>query len=175
MIPPLSTRLEFRRWQRSDVALASSLWSDPRVMHFLGGPYSHEEVVERIERELANNAAYGVQYWPLFTRDTGTFAGCCGLKPHEPERAHWEIGFHFRPEFWGAGYATEAARAVMRSAIDELHAAALFAGHHPENRASGALLAKLGFQQIGTHHFARTGLEHPWYVHRTTGSPSPAR
>jgi RimJ/RimL family protein N-acetyltransferase len=161
MPPPPTDRLEFRLWRASDIDLAATLWCDPRVMQFLGGPYSRDEVIERLAREEANEAAHQIQYWPVFTANT--FAGCCGLKPHEPEHRLSEIGFHFLPDFWGAGYASEAARAVIAYAFDALDVAALFAGHHPENDSSRALLARLGFAQIGTHHFARTGLQHPWY------------
>src|SRR5215212_5055158 len=161
--PPPTQRLEFRRWTRSDVDLAASIWCDPQVMHFLGGPYTPEELDARIERELAHDLEYGIQYWPLFTSDGGELAGCCGLKPHDVARRIYEIGFQFRPAFWGAGYASEAARAVIAYAFGELYAAALVAGHHPENAASRTLLTKLGFTQNGTHHFARTGLEHPWW------------
>ena len=161
MTPPPTARLEFRRWQPTDLANATALWCDPEVMRFLGGPYSAQEVEERLAREAANDAAYGIQYWPVFI--DGAFAGCCGLKPHEPENRFYEIGFHFRPPFWGNGYASEAARAVIAYAAETLDAAALFAGHHPENDASRALLTRLGFEQLGTHFFARTGLQHPWY------------
>ncbi|HYR29020.1 MAG TPA: GNAT family N-acetyltransferase [Thermoanaerobaculia bacterium] len=164
MIPPPTARLAFRLWTRGDVELAESLWCDPEVMRFIGGPYSSEEVTARIERELANDASHGVQYWQLFTRDGGEFAGVCGLKPHGAERDQFEIGFQLRPPFWRAGYATEAALAVMAHAFDTLHATVLYAGRHPQNERSHALLTKLGFTQIGTHFFARTGLDHPWYT-----------
>jgi len=165
VIPPPTTRLEFRVWTRDDLALAESLWCDPEVMRFIGGPYSPEELAARIEREIGNEASHGIQYWPLFTRDGGTFAGACGLKPNGAELDQFEIGFQLRPAFWRAGYGIEAAQAVMAYAFDELHATALFAGRHPENERSHALLVKLGFEQIGTHFFARTGLDHPWYRH----------
>jgi ribosomal-protein-alanine N-acetyltransferase len=161
MPPPPTARLEFRTWAASDVELASSLWADPRVMRFLGGPYSHDEVVARLAREVENDASNAVQYWPVFVE--GEFAGCCGLKPHEPELGHFEIGFHFLPERWGGGYASEAARAVVEYAFGPLGFEALFAGHHPENDTSRRLLTRLGFTQIGTHFFARTALQHPWY------------
>lgn len=162
MPPPPTARLEFRRWSADDTPLATSLWGDAAVMRFLGGPYTPEEVAARLERERANDAALGIQYWPLFERETGEFAGCCGLKPVESEPRALEIGFHLRPEFWGRGFASEAARAVIAYAFDDLGTAALFAGHHPQNGASATLLAKLGFTTIGTHFFARTGLQHPW-------------
>lgn len=161
--PPPTARLEFRRWTTGDLALAESLWCDPDVMQFIGGPYSAAELAARIDRELANDASHGVQYWPLFTLDRGEFAGCCGLKPHPAEPQKFELGFQLRPPFWRAGYATEAARAVIDHATLVLHATTLFAGRHPDNTASDALLVKLGFKRIGTHYFARTGLDHPWY------------
>jgi RimJ/RimL family protein N-acetyltransferase len=133
---PTASRLEFRRWGRSDSDLSAQLWSDPLVMRFLGGAYDAAKLAARLELEIANGTAYGVQYWPLFLKDGGEFAGCCGLKPFEPENAFFEIGFHLRPSFWGAGYAREAAAAVIAFAFDTLGYAALFAGHHPENEPS---------------------------------------
>jgi [ribosomal protein S5]-alanine N-acetyltransferase len=162
-LPAPTERLEFRRWSRNDEDLATSLWGDPEVMRFLGGPYSPEEVSARIDREMANDDAHGIQYWPLFTRDSGEFAGCCGLKPYRPAESLLELGFHLRPPFWRAGYATEAAGAVVAFAFELLGAAALYAGSHPQNAASAALLSKLGFTRIGTHFFDRTGLDHSWW------------
>jgi hypothetical protein len=81
---PTASRLEFRRWRRSDSDLAAQLWSDPLVMRFLGGAYDAAKLAARLELEIANGTAYGVQYWPLFLKDGGEFAGCCGLKPFEP-------------------------------------------------------------------------------------------
>lgn len=161
-VPPPTARLEFGRWSAGDLDLAASIWCDPLVMRFLGGPYSAEELAARIEREIANEVELGIQYWPLFHRDSRELAGCCGLKPG-PDADSLEIGFQLRPSFWGAGYASEAARAVIAFAFGRPGITALFAGHHPENVSSGALLTKVGFTCIGTHYFARTGLDHPWY------------
>ena len=161
---PSSERLEFRRWRRGDDALAATLWGDADVMRFLGGAYDAQRIAARLESEVANEERYGVQYWPIFVRAMGDFAGCCGLKPHEPARGFFEIGFHLRRDYRGAGYAREAANAVIRFAFDDLRAAALFAGHHPDNEPSHHLLGTLGFVQIGTHFYPPTGLQHPWYL-----------
>jgi RimJ/RimL family protein N-acetyltransferase len=67
-------------------------------------------------------------------------------------------------EHWRLGYADEAARTVTHYAFRDLGAAALFAGHHPDNAGSQRLLAKLGFRY--THHelYPPTGREHPSYL-----------
>lgn len=161
MPPPPTARLEFRTWLASDLKQAAAVWADPQVMRYIGGPYSRDELVARLAREVENDATYGVQYWPVFIE--GEFAGCCGLKPHDPELRLFEIGFQFLPERWGGGYASEAARAVLAYAFDVLGIQGLFAGHHPENDASRRLLMRLGFTELGTHFFARTGLQHPWW------------
>jgi ribosomal-protein-alanine N-acetyltransferase len=162
-LPAFTDRLEFRHWSSSDASIAASLWSDPEVMRFLGGPYSDAEVEERLKREQLNAASHGIEYWPLYLRTEGEFAGCCGLKPCVAESRSYELGFQLLPRFWGKGYAGEAARSAMAFAAEELGAAALFAGHHPDNVASASLLTRLGFTRLGTHFFARTGLQHPWY------------
>jgi ribosomal-protein-alanine N-acetyltransferase len=166
-VRPRTDRLTFGVWRDTDVALASALWKDPDVMRFLGGPYSDAQVRARLQREIDNDATDGVQYWPLFLAATGEHVGCCGLKPHDRAQRHFEIGFHLLPRFWGQGYASEAARAVMRWGFEELGATRLFAGHHPQNDASRTLLERLGFTCIGTHFFEPTGLQHPWYTTTT--------
>ncbi|HEX7810026.1 MAG TPA: GNAT family N-acetyltransferase [Thermoanaerobaculia bacterium] len=160
MIPASTARIEFRRWSLSDAELGMRLWGNADVMRYIGGPYSKEEVSARLEREVANDARYGVQYWPVFI--DGEFAGACGIKPSPEDDTIFEMGFHFLPAFWGAGYASEASRAVMAFATDILGLDALYAGHHPENAVSRRLLTRLGFVEIGVHFFARTGLQHPW-------------
>ena len=51
-----------------------------------------------------------------------------------------ELGFHLRPDHWHRGLGLEAARAVVPHAFDILGARALFAGHHPADGVSRALL-----------------------------------
>jgi ribosomal-protein-alanine N-acetyltransferase len=161
-VPGPTERLCFRRWTDCDPSLAALLWQDPEVMRFMGGPYTQEEVDARLAREAANETERALQYWPVFLRDSEVFTGCCGLKPKVSAPEILEIGFHFLPAFWGAGYGAEAARAVMQFAEETLGIRELYAGHHPQNSASRRLLEKLGFAQIGEHLFARTGLQHPW-------------
>jgi len=157
-----SERLGFGHWNEGDLERAWELFGDPRLTRFVGGPFSREQVRARLQGEIAAERTHGVQYWPLFLLSTGEYAGCCGLKVR-PEPRCYETGFYLKPAFHGKGYAAEAARAVIGYAFGTLNAEALFAGHHPGNEASGALLGKLGFARIGEEHYPPTGLEHVLY------------
>jgi RimJ/RimL family protein N-acetyltransferase len=159
-----TARLLFRPWSEGDLDLALGLWGDAEVTRLIGGPFSREQVRERLERERASLDGYGVQYWPVFLRDGGGHVGCCGLRPYRVEEGVYEIGFHIRSAHWGHGYASEAARTVIAHAFGTLRAVSLFAGHHPANEGSRRLLEKLGFRY--THHefYPPTKLEHPSYL-----------
>jgi RimJ/RimL family protein N-acetyltransferase len=71
--------------------------------------------------------------------------GSAGMGEHEgaPELGYWIA----RP-FWGQGYATEAAQAVVKVAQAIGHTR-LTAGHFADNPASGRVLRKIGFQPTG--------------------------
>lgn len=159
-----STRLGFRRWALSDFELANQLWGDPAVTRLIGGPFTEDQVRSRLSHEIETQNAHGIQYWPIFLLGTGRHIGCCGLRPRDPDRAIYEIGFHIRKSEWRKGYAYEAARAAIAYAFDSMHAAALFAGHSPANESSRQLLQKLGFRLTHTEYYAPTGRDHPSYI-----------
>jgi len=141
-----TARLGFRQWSSNDLELATLLWGDIEVTRFIGGPFSKAQIEARLAREIASMDEHGVQYWPVFLLPDGEFAGCCGLCPYKPEESICELGFHFRPQYWGKGFAVEAARAVIHHASESQKARALFAGHYPDNKASARVLEKLGFE-----------------------------
>lgn len=163
---PSSARLEFRLWKRDDVDLAMELWGDPRVTALIDarGPLDRARVEERLLREIEQQERHDLSYWPMLLRSTGELAGCCGLRPRDPERRIFELGFHLCARCWGRGLAREAALAVARYAFDELGASALFAGHHPDNAASRRVLAGLGFRHTHDELYPPTGLLHPSYL-----------
>jgi [ribosomal protein S5]-alanine N-acetyltransferase len=158
-------RLILRNWTPEDRALAIALWTDPSVSRFIvaGGCFTTEDAVARLEREIKTCAEHGFQYWPLFEAGTGAFVGCAGLKPYRIEQRVLEFGVQLLPDFWGRGFANEAGRAIIALAFDCFDAAWLFAGHHPDNGASRAMLAKLGFRYTHDELYPPTGLEHPSY------------
>lgn len=158
-----TNRTGFLQWQESDIELAKLLWGNPDVTRFIcaSGKFSADDISARLEKEVENGWKYHVQYWPFFELSSKDLIGCCGLRPYCSNK--YEIGFHLRPQFWGMGYATEAATAVIDYAFSVLRAEALFAGHNPCNTASSKVLLKLGFNYIGDEFYGPTGLYHPSY------------
>jgi RimJ/RimL family protein N-acetyltransferase len=156
--------LWFREWCAEDLPLARALWGDTRVTARIGGPFSEDQIAARLSREIALHEAHGIQYWPIFLSEGGAHVGCCGLRPRDAAARIFELGFHLRPEHWGKGLSTEAARSAIRFAFEVLDASALFAGHHPENADSRRVLERLGFKWTHDEHYAPTGRMHPSYV-----------
>ena len=159
-----SQRLGFAAWEDGDVALAVALWGDSRVTRWIGGPFSEDAIRTRLQREVDSQVAHGMQYWPLFQLSDGAHVGCCGLHPMADEPGQLEIGFHLRFEHWGQGYAPEAARTAIRHAFAALGARQLFAGHHPDNQASRAVLARLGFRYTHDAYYGPTRMLHASYL-----------
>ena len=158
-----TSRIGFRKWQPDDLPLADAVWGDNDVGAYIGGPFSSEQVWERLVREMECARDYGLQYWPIFRLNDDAHVGCCGLRPYDLQRRVYELGFHLKKQFWGQGFATEAGRAVRDWAAKNLQPVSLFAGHHPENRPSEAVLKKLGFVYTHDEPYGATGLLHPSY------------
>lgn len=90
--------------------------------------------------------------------EDGVIVACAGLEI-AAEHHNAELGYWVAMECWGAGYATEAARAVVDIAFERLEMRRLHAGHYAHNPGSGRVLAKLGFRYEGLRpqHVRRLG------------------
>ncbi len=84
----------------------------------------------------------------IFARTQGEprLVGGVGLKADGEDR---ELGYWIARPFWGMGFATEAARAVVKLARHSLKLRRLVSGHFIDNPASGNVLRKLGFRATG--------------------------
>jgi ribosomal-protein-alanine N-acetyltransferase len=93
-----------------------------------------------------------------FDRDNHTFAitlrkggalvGAVGLHENR-DHARGEIGYWIGVPYWGRGYATEAARAVLEYAFEAVGVNRVFALHFVHNPASGRVMQKLGMRHEG--------------------------
>jgi ribosomal-protein-alanine N-acetyltransferase len=67
----------------------------------------------------------------------------------DSEHQHAELGYWLGVQYWGQGYATEAARELMRYGFETLGLHRIFASHFKHNSASGRILTKLGMRHEG--------------------------
>lgn len=92
----------------------------------------------------------------LTLRTDGTVTGAIGLHPSPPNQRA-EMGYWIGVTYWGQGYATEAARAVLKYAFETLELNRVYASHFPRNPASGRVMQKAGMRPEGIlrQHFVR--------------------
>jgi ribosomal-protein-alanine N-acetyltransferase len=111
-----------------------------RIAH----PYSEEDA--RGFLALAQQAG---KIWLAITlRSDRRQIGGIGLRV-EDQHQHAELGYWLGVPFWGMGYATEAAREMLRYGFSDLHLHRIFASHFKHNPTSGNILKKLGMQHEG--------------------------
>ncbi len=60
----------------------------------------------------------------------------------------WELGYWLGKSFWGHGFVTEAAQALVAGMFESCRVPVLMSGHHLDNPASARVLAKLGFTPL---------------------------
>ena len=87
--------------------------------------------------------------WLAITlRTDGRQIGGVGLRI-DANHQHAELGYWLGTPYWGHGYATEAAREMLRYGFEDLHLHRIFASHFEHNPVSGKILLKLGMRHEG--------------------------
>ncbi len=141
-------RFILRDLEHSDAEGLFKLDSDPRVHEFLGkNPLTKleqaKEVIEMVRSQYAMNS---IGRWAVDDRITGQFLGWCGLKYEENVRdfSYIDIGYRFKPEFWGKGIATETAEATLRYGFEQLNLERICGAADANHEASLSVLKKIG-------------------------------
>jgi RimJ/RimL family protein N-acetyltransferase len=132
----------------------AALLGDPHVMRHYPRPRTREESLDWIawNRRLYRDEGHGL--WVITLRDSGEFAGDCGLTPQHLEGVReLEVGYHVRADLQGRGLATEAAAACRDFARDVLGARRLVAIIRPANTPSQRVATKIGlpFEREAVH------------------------
>lgn len=140
-------RLLLRNWKQSDLELFARMNSDPQVMEFFPKPLLKEEsdlMAQKIIRHL-DEKGWGL--WAVELKDQGQFIGFVGLSvpmPDVPVAPAVEIGWRLAKEFWGHGYATEAAREVLKFAFENLELNEVISFTAKTNLRSQAVMQRIG-------------------------------
>ncbi len=144
-----SPRLRLRLWRDTDLPAFAALCADPKVMRYFPAPLSRLESAALIGRFRGHFAEYGYGMWALEHNDTGAFIGCTGLLNVSFAAAFTpavEIGWRLAPEYWGLGYASEAAWAVLRCAFDRLALDQVVSFTSEPNLPSQKVMQAIGMQ-----------------------------
>lgn len=152
-----------RAYVPEDVAeLHSVVYGDHQAMRLLGGPRDLAGTRAAVERAIGQQARDGFSFWAVIERESGRLAGEAGLFPLAEDRKDIALGYALGVDYWGRGYATEAARAVLAEAFGSLAMQRVVAITRATNFRSQRVLAKLGFTPHGLRQV--WGAEQLYYV-----------
>ena len=163
-------RLVIRSWDEADRAAFRRMNADPRVMAFFPSPLSEALSDALLARIQAHRAEHGFTFWAVEHKATSEFAGFTGLGRvtfDAPFAPCVEIGWRFLPDFWGRGYAFEAARRVLDHAFNTLKLPEVVAFTTVTNIPSQRLMQRLGMLRNPAEDFDHPALppDHPLHRH----------
>ena len=152
-------RLGLRRFTGDDVLWLTALYSNQNVTRHLGGPRdpgkAGDILRERILDYYERNPGLGI--WMTVERETNRGVGF-HLLNHIQGEHFIQVGYVLDEAFWGRGYATEMAAAVVRYGFRDLSLPRIHAIATLDNHASHRVLLKIGLKRNGERAF-----EHPAY------------
>lgn len=105
---------------------------------------SKEEAKDYVIQLISHWEQYDFGVWLLVNRNTGELLGHCGLRKID-ETGEIEIMYLLDPEYWGNGYASEAAKASIQYAKEMMNVKRIIARVKVANENSKKLLRNLGF------------------------------
>jgi ribosomal-protein-alanine N-acetyltransferase len=150
MTPPeIETgRLALRRLEFSDAPFIVALLNQPSFLANIGDRGVRDENdAHRYLREgpMAMYEKYGFGLWHVSRKSDHAAIGTCGLLKRD-NLPDVDIGYAFLPEYWGAGYAFEAAEATVNHGAGKFGLTRLIAVTSPDNSGSIRVLEKLGMR-----------------------------
>jgi len=143
-------RLLLREFQVEDFDAIHRYASDPEVCRFsTWGPNTHEDTREFIENVLGEQSSNPRNHFTLaiVIRGSNELIGACSLT--RTERLQGEIGYSINHDYWGSGFASEAAQAMLIFAFKTLNLHRVYATCRPSNIGSIRVLEKIGMRREG--------------------------
>ncbi|PJC96885.1 GNAT family N-acetyltransferase [Janthinobacterium sp. BJB1] len=143
-------RLLLRQWRDSDLAPFAALNADPRVMEFFPSTLSREASDAMALRCRSLIAGRGWGLWAVALRENNAFIGMTGLHipaVQLPCSPCVEIGWRLAHDYWGQGYAQEAAQAALQAGYERLQLPEIVSFTALPNVRSSALMARLGMRR----------------------------
>lgn len=139
-------------WASGDLPLLERLMGDPHMTKHLGGPESHDKLLERQGRY--EHLEDGDRMFRIVEVPSGSGVGSVGFWTKKWRDEHiYEVGWMVVPEFQGRGIAlAAAAQAIEVARRDDKHRF-MHAFPNVDNAPSNAICRKLGFELLGACEF----------------------
>jgi RimJ/RimL family protein N-acetyltransferase len=143
-------RLVLREIRSGDWVEAQRLDSDPNVVRFQSNDVVDEAgTKEYLAKSIAAQTETPRKVFDLAVTEPGDdrYLGRCGLAIRRPDHKEAELWFNLRHDLWGKGIATEATRALVDFAFDQLGLHRVYGDCDPRNKGSARVMEKLGFKR----------------------------
>lgn len=143
-------RLLLRMFTEDDAQLIYDLNLDEDVIRFTHDPIKNLDHAKEILKGtiLPQYVLYNHGRWAIHLKPGLDFIGWCGLK-YRAEADEIDLGYRLKKEFWGRGYASEAALASIQYGFEKLKISRIIGRAEPGNKASCVVLEKCGMTYIG--------------------------
>jgi RimJ/RimL family protein N-acetyltransferase len=142
-----SDRLLLRRWRPADKEAFALLNADPEVMEHFPSALNRAESDAFADRIEAGFDERGYGLWAVEIPGEADFIGFVGLALHDFP-AHFtpavEIGWRLNRDYWGRGFATEAARTAIADGFDRIGLSEIVSFTAMVNVRSVAVMERLG-------------------------------
>lgn len=146
--------IRLRPLTTGDVPTLLRIYSGPSLTFTRGRAMTVEEAAAYVDSAAAQARETPPVRWCYGITHEADLIGV--IKAHDRGERHATLSYILRPETWGHGYATEAVRQMTAHLFTATHLERLTAQHHPDNPASGRVLAKSGFTYTGITPSRRT-------------------
>ena len=158
-------RLFLRQLTLEDTSSLYLVLSDQESMRHYPHAFSNEEVEKWIERNIERYKNDGFGLWAVIRKADNQFLGDCGVTLQNIDGDILpEIGFHIIKTFCNMGYATEAAEACRKYAMEVLGYKSIYSYSEVGNKASQRVSSKIGLNKVKT--FKKDGIEEVVYEFR---------
>jgi ribosomal-protein-alanine N-acetyltransferase len=149
-------RLTLRPFTSRDVSEAVAIYANPENMRFIpGGIWTEQLTRDLIERFSTHAQERGFGLFAVREQRSLQLIGHCGLSTIA-DTAEIEVAYLIDRPFWGRGFATEAAAAVVADGFTRAGLGRVIGLTMPENIASRRVLGKLSMAEIGEAEYFRT-------------------
>ncbi|ONI79568.1 GNAT family N-acetyltransferase [Actinosynnema sp. ALI-1.44] len=150
-------RLWLRPFTHSDLDELYDVRSRPEVNTYLySEALTRDEVKAKLDERIAKMSRLtqpgDSMLLAVVRKDTGAMVGDVNIEWLPGSHQQAEIGYVLHPDHYGQGFATEAARPLLRIAFEELKVHRVIGRLDARNVASGRVLAKLGMRQEAHFH-----------------------